>query len=47
MSIFDSSIVRQADIYSYSVTLTVTAGGLFLKKLQNDDDDDDDAYKVR
>jgi hypothetical protein len=46
MSIFDSFIVRQADIYSYLVTLTVTAGGFFLKKLQNDDNDDD-AYKVR
>jgi hypothetical protein len=36
MSIFDSYIVRQTDIYSYSVT--VTAGGFFLaKKLQNND----------
>ena len=43
MSIFDSFIDRQGDIYSYSVTVTVTAGGFFLaKKLQNDDDDDDD-----
>jgi len=41
MSIIDSYIVRQADIYSYSVTVTVTAGRFFLaKKLQNDDDDD-------
>ena len=38
MSIFDSFIVRQADIYS----VTVIAGGFFLaKKLQNDDDDDE------
>jgi len=44
MSIFDRFIVRQADIYSYSVTVTVTAEGFFLaKKLQNDDD----AYKLR
>jgi hypothetical protein len=44
MSIFDSFIVRQVDIYSYSVT--VTAGEFFLaKKLQNDDDDEDDALK--
>ncbi len=42
MSIFDSFIVRQADIYSYSVTVTVTDGGFFLaKKLQNNDDDDE------
>ena len=41
MSIFDSSIVRQADIYSYSVIVTVTAGELF----KVDDDDDDDAFK--
>jgi hypothetical protein len=47
MSIFNSFIVRQADIYSYSVIVTVTAGEFFLaKKLQNDDDDDeDDALK--
>ena len=46
MSIFNSSIVRQADIYSYSVTVTVTAGGFFLaKKLQNDDDDDDETFE--
>jgi len=34
------SIVRQADIFSYSVTVTVTAGGFFVnfvKKLQNDE----------
>jgi hypothetical protein len=41
MSIFDSSIVRQADIYSYSVTVTVSAGEFFFAiKLQNDDDGD-------
>jgi hypothetical protein len=43
MSIFDSSIVRQANIYSYSVTLTVTAGGLILAF--EVDDDDNDAFK--
>ena len=43
MSIFDSSIVRQADIYSYSVIVTVTAGELTLAF--EVDDDDDDAFK--
>ena len=43
MSIFDSSIVRQADIYSYSITIIVTAGGFILAF--EVDDDDDDAYK--
>jgi hypothetical protein len=31
MSIFNSSIVRQADRYSYSITITVTAGGFLLE----------------
>ena len=44
MSIFDSSIVRQADIYTYSVIVTVTAGG-FILAFKVDDDDDDDAFK--
>ena len=44
MSIFDSSIVRQADIYSYSVIVTVTAGE-FILAFKVDDDDDDDAFK--
>jgi hypothetical protein len=42
MSIFVSSIVRQADIYSYSVTVTFTAGGLTTAFVMDDDDDDDD-----
>ena len=45
MSIFNSSIVRQADIYSHSVIVTVTAGGLTLAFEVDDDDDDDDAFK--
>ncbi len=44
MSIFDSFIVRQADIYSYSVTVTV---GLILAFEVDDDDDDDDAFEKR
>ncbi len=43
MSIFESSIVIQADIYSYSVTDTVTGGGLILAF--EVDDNDDDAFK--
>jgi hypothetical protein len=39
MSIFDSLIVRQADIYSYSGTVTVTVEG-FLLAFKVDDDDD-------
>ena len=39
MSIIDSYIVRQADIYSYSVTVTVTAGR-FIVAFEVDDDDD-------
>jgi len=39
MSIFDSFIVRQADIYSCSVTDTVTAGE-FIIAFEVDDDDD-------
>jgi hypothetical protein len=42
MSIFNSYIVRQADIYSYSVTVTVTAGRFILAF---EVDDDDDAFK--
>jgi len=38
MSIFNSFIVRQADIFSYSVTVTVTAGGLILAFEVDDDD---------
>ncbi len=38
MSKIDSSIVRQADIYSYSVTVTVTGGGLILAFEVDDDD---------
>ena len=45
MSIFDSFIVRQADIYSYSVTITFTAGELTTAAFEVDDDDDDDAFK--
>jgi len=43
MSIFDSSIVRQADIYSNKVTVTVTAGEFNLAF--EVDDNDDDAFK--
>ena len=43
MIIFDSSIVRQADIYSYSVTVTVSAGGLIFAF----EVDDDDSFKLR
>ena len=43
MSIFNSSIVRQVDIYSYSVTITVTAGGL--TTVFEMDDDDGDAFE--
>ncbi len=42
-SIFVSFIVRQADIYSYSVTVTFTAGGL--STAFELDDDDDDAFE--
>ena len=42
MSILDNSIVRQADIYSYSVIVTVTTGGFILAF---EVDDDDDAFK--
>ena len=42
MSIFDSSIVRQADIYSYSVIVTLAVGGLTTAAFELDDDDDDD-----
>jgi hypothetical protein len=42
MSIFDSFIVRQADIYSYSVTVTVTAEGFILAFKV-----DDDAFEYR
>ena len=45
MSIFDSSIVRQADVYSYSVTVTFTAEGLTTAFELDDDDNDDDAFK--
>ena len=38
MSIFDSSIVRQADVYSYSVTVTFTAEGLTTAAFELDDD---------
>ncbi len=41
MSIFVSFIVRQADIYSYSVIVTFTAGGLTTAAFEMDDDDDD------
>ncbi len=44
MSIFDSSIVRQADIYSYSVTVTVTDGGLIFA-FEEDDDGNDETYE--
>jgi hypothetical protein len=37
MSIFDSFIVTQADIYSYSVTVTITAEGLILAFKVDDD----------
>ena len=49
MSIFDSFIVRQADIYSYSVIVTVTAEGFILAFKVDDDDnnDDDNAFKYR
>ena len=40
ISIFDSSIVRQADIHSYSVTVTFTAGRLTIAFKVTDDDDD-------
>jgi hypothetical protein len=40
MSIFDSFIVRQADIYLYSVTVTITAEGFILAFKVDDDDDD-------
>ena len=40
MSIFDSYIVRQADIYSYSVTVTVTAGRFIVAFDVYDDYDD-------
>ena len=43
MSILDNSIVRQADIYSYSVIVTVTAVE-FISAFKVDDDDDD-AFK--
>ena len=43
MSIIDSYIVRQADIYSYSVTVTVTAGRFIVAF----EVDDDDAFKLR
>ena len=39
MSIFDRFIVRQADIYSYLVTVTVTADGFVLAFKVDDDDD--------
>jgi len=39
MSIFNSFIVTQTDIYSYSVTVTVSAGGL-TSAFEVDDDDD-------
>ena len=39
MIIFDSFIVRQADIYSYLVTVTVTAEGFILAFKVDDDDD--------
>ncbi len=42
--IFDSSIVRQADIHSYSVTIIITAGKFILEL---EVDDDDDAFKKR
>ena len=42
MSIFDSSIVRQTDIYSYSVIVTVTAGEF---NLAFEVDDDDETFK--
>jgi hypothetical protein len=42
MNIFDSSIVGQADIYSYLVTVTVTAGEYILVF---EVDDDDDAFE--
>ena len=44
MSIFDSAIVRQADIYSYSDTVTFTAGEFNLA-FKVDDDDDNDAFE--
>ncbi len=45
MSIFDSSIVRQAYIYSYSVSVTSTAGR-FIVAFEVDDDDDAFKYTV-
>ncbi len=44
MSIFDSFIVTQADIYSYSVTVTVSAEGFILAF---EVDDDNDAFEYR
>ena len=43
MSIFDSFSDRRADIYSYSVTVTFTVGGL--TTAFELDDDDDDAFE--
>jgi len=42
MGIFDSFIVRKVDINSYSVTVTVTGGGLILAF---EVDDDNDAFE--
>ena len=49
ISIFHSSIVRQADIYSYSVIVTFTTVGLTIAFKVDDDDnnDDDNAFKYR
>ena len=44
MSIFDSSIVTKADIYSYLITVTFTAVGLIIAFKV---DDDNDAFEQR
>ncbi len=38
MSTFNSFIITQADIYSYSVNVTITAEGLILAFKVDDDD---------
>ena len=49
ISIFHSSIVTKADIYSYSVIVTFTTVGLTIAFKVDDDDnnDDDNAFKYR